>query len=119
MQYAERLPALPSPRTMVAPLVALVIGAGAATGAYALLDDDGASAASGTTKVIVAEPVQTGSGTAAKDEAAVAAAVGQVGGGAELRGSKASQYGTSQYRLAEPQSGSSQHDTSGYRFAQP
>jgi hypothetical protein len=119
MQYAERLPTLPSPRTMVAPLVALVIGAGAATGAYALLDNDGSSSASGTTKVIVTEPVQPGSGTAAKDEAAVAAAVGQVGGGAELHGSKASQYGTSQYRLAEPQYGSADHGTSGYRFSQP
>jgi hypothetical protein len=105
---------------MVAPLVALVIGAGAATGAYALLDNDGSSSASGTTKVIVTEPVQPGSGTAAKDEAAVAAAVGQVGGGTELRGSKASsQYGTSQYRFAEPQVGSADHGASGDRFSQP
>jgi hypothetical protein len=37
MQYAERLP---NTRSMVAPVVALVIGAAAATGTYALIDND-------------------------------------------------------------------------------
>ena len=126
MQYAERLPTLPSPRAMVVPVVALVIGAGAATGAYALLDDDGSGPAPSTTKVIVAEPVQPGAGVAAKDEAAVAAAisnssarpatevkdeaaiaaaVGQANHHGEFSGSTASQYGTSQHRLAPQKSG--------------
>jgi hypothetical protein len=38
--------------------------------------------------------------TEIKDEAGTAAAIGQATGGNELRGSKASQYGTSQYRFA-------------------
>jgi len=87
MEYAARLPRLPSRQTVVAPLVALVVGAGVATGAYALIDDDGASTAS---KVIVVE--QPAAGSAAipgKNEAATAAAITQ-SGGIELRGSKAS-----------------------------
>jgi hypothetical protein len=83
MQYAERLPTLPSPRTLVAPVVALIVGAGVATGAYALLDDDNAGSPAAATKVIVAEPpVQPGDGVAAKNEAGVAAAVGQAFAGA-------------------------------------
>ena len=35
MQYAERLPTLPSARTIVVAVVALGIGAGAATATYA------------------------------------------------------------------------------------
>ena len=41
--------------------------------------------------------------TEAKHEAATAAAIGHPGGGTEFRGSKASEYGTSQYRFAQPQ----------------
>jgi hypothetical protein len=41
----------------------------------------------------------------AKHEAATAAAIGHPGSGTEFRGSKASEYGTSQYRFAQPQTG--------------
>jgi hypothetical protein len=88
MQYAERLPTLPSPRTMVAPVVALLVGAGVATGAYALLDDDKAGFAPATTKVIVAEqPAQPGAGVAAKNESGVAATIAEspVGSGTETK----------------------------------
>jgi hypothetical protein len=87
MEYAARLPRLPSRQTVVAPLVALVVGAGVATGAYALIDDEGASQAS---KVIVVEQPTAGSAEIqGKNEAATAAAITQ-SGGIELRGSKAS-----------------------------
>jgi hypothetical protein len=72
MEYAEKLPAPQSKRTLVASLVALVIGAAAATGIWALADDDGNATASG-----------------ASSPAA----------GADNPGS---QYGTSQYRLTNP-----------------
>jgi hypothetical protein len=72
-------------------LVALLFGAGVATGAYAIIDDgDGAAQAS---KVIVVE--KPASGTAdipGKNEAATAAAISQ-SSGIELRGSKASDTG--------------------------
>lgn len=72
MQYAEHLP---NPRRMVAPAVALVIGAAAATGAYALLDNEQVELP--TPQVIVAEPpAQPSQGVAAKHEAATAAAIG-------------------------------------------
>jgi hypothetical protein len=72
MQYAERLP---NPRVMVAPIVALAIGAAAATGTYALVDGTGADVQ--PTRVIVADaPAQPGQGVAAKNEAGNAAAVG-------------------------------------------
>jgi hypothetical protein len=75
----------------VAPLVALLVGAGAATGAYAIIDDsNGAAQAS---KVIVVE--QPAPGTAdipGKNEAATAAAISQ-SSGIEPRGSKASETG--------------------------
>ena len=111
MEYAARLPRLPQRRSIVAPLVALVVGAGVATGAYALIDDGNATQAS---KVIVVEQPAHGSAaipgkneasTAAaishsgstaisgKDEAATAAAISHTGG-IEPRGSKASATGT-------------------------
>jgi hypothetical protein len=72
MQYAERLP---NPRVMVVPIVALAIGAAAATGTYALVDGTGADVQ--PTHVIVADtPAQPGQGVAAKNEAANAAAIG-------------------------------------------
>jgi hypothetical protein len=72
MQYAEHLP---NPRRMVAPAVALVIGAAAATGAYALLDSEQVELPA--PKVIVTEtPAQPSQGVAAKHEAATAAAIG-------------------------------------------
>jgi hypothetical protein len=71
MQYAERLP---NPRVMVVPIVALAIGAAAATGTYALVDGTGVDVQ--PTRVIVADaPAQPGQGVAAKDEAANAAAI--------------------------------------------
>jgi hypothetical protein len=109
MEYAARLPRTPSRRTIVAPLVALLIGAGVATGAYALIDDN--DVATQASKVIVVEqpapgtadiPGKNEAGTAAaiagatsvtdipgKDEAGTAAGISQ-SGGVELRGSKAS-----------------------------
>jgi hypothetical protein len=109
MEYAARLPRSPSRRTLVAPLVALLVGAGVATGAYALFDDN--DVATQASKVIVVEqpapgsadiPGKNESSTAAaitgagsatdipgKDEAVTAAGISQ-SGGIELRGSKAS-----------------------------
>ena len=72
MHYAAQLS---HPRSMLVPLVALVIGAGGAVGTYALLDDTDVSV--NPTRVIVTEtPAKPGQGTAAKNEAASAAAVG-------------------------------------------
>jgi hypothetical protein len=72
MEYAARLP---SPRSVLVPAVALAIGAAGAVGVYAAVD--GTETGATTTRVIVADPpVQPGEGTAAKDEAATAAAVG-------------------------------------------
>ena len=113
MEYAASLTRSPSRRTLVAPLVALVLGAGVATGAYALIDNSDTTTAS---KVIVVEQPgphateiagKNEAGTAAaisgpqvagiteKNEAATAAAISQQPGGIELRGSKASSTGTS------------------------
>src|SRR5829696_7411011 len=108
MEYAARLPHLPTRRTMLAPVVALVLGAGAATGVYALVDNS--NQATPAAKTIVVEspapgtadiPGKNESSTAAaiagsssvtdipsKDEAATAAGISQ-SGGIELRGSKA------------------------------
>jgi hypothetical protein len=109
MEYAARLPQLPTRRTMLAPVVALVVGAGAATGVYALVDNNDQVAPA--SKVIVVEtpapgtadiPGKNESCTAAaitggsvvtdipgKNESATAAGISQ-SGGVELRGSKAS-----------------------------
>ena len=71
MQYAERLP---NPKSMVVPVLALAIGAAAATGTYALIDSE--SVQLQAPKVIVAEtPAPTNEGLAAKNEAATAAAI--------------------------------------------
>ena len=53
MHFAVSL-ARPSPRTMLAPFVALAVGAAAATGTYALIDN-GAEAIQGAPKVIFVE----------------------------------------------------------------
>jgi hypothetical protein len=112
MEYAARLNRVPSRRTLVAPLVALVVGAGVATGAYALIDDSNSTTSS---KVIVVEQPgphaadiagKNEANTAAaishqspvteiagKNESATAAAISQQPGGIELRGSKASATG--------------------------
>ena len=106
MEYAARLPKTTSRRTIVAPLVALLVGAGAATGAYALIDD-GNSPTQAAKVIVVEQPgphaadiagkneaataaaISQTSGIAGKDEAATAAAISQTSG-VELRGSKAS-----------------------------
>ena len=111
MEYAARLPKAPSRRTIVAPLVALLVGAGAATGAYALIDD-GNSTTQPANVIVVEKPgphaadipgkneagtaaaISQSSGTRAtdipgKNESATAAAISK-SGGIELRGSKAS-----------------------------
>lgn len=96
MQYAEHLPRLAAPKSIVGPAVALVIGAAAATGAYALLDDDSVVQPTAT-KVIVAEPpAQAGEGVGAKSGSKASQH------GTYSRGSSGSQYGTSQYRFAQP-----------------
>jgi hypothetical protein len=98
---------------MVAPVVALVVGAGVATGAYALIDNSGTVTA--PSKVIVVEqpgphaadiPGKNEAATAAAispshaaqvarpDESATAAAISQ-SSGIQLRGSKASASSTS------------------------
>lgn len=116
MEYAARLPSTPTRRTMLAPVLALVIGAGAATGVYALVDNN--DAVSPAAKVIVVEsPAPGSSDIAGKNESATAAAIAGGGaavteipgkdeaataagisksGGVELRGSKASATGGSQ-----------------------
>ena len=74
MQYAARLPRRPSTRNLVALLIALIVGAGVATGAYALIDNN--NNVQSTTKYIVVEQPAQGSATiAGKDEAATAAAI--------------------------------------------
>ena len=101
MEYAARLPRLPSRNTMAGPLVALVVGAGVATGAYALIDetDQGAQAS----KVIVVESPAPGTADiAGKDESATATAISQ-SSGVDLRGSKASSTGTTGQDAAEAQ----------------
>jgi len=113
MEYAARLTRTPSRKALVAPLVALLVGAGVATGAYALIDNPDAT----SSQVIVVEqpgphaaeiPGKNEAGTAAAispqsqaiglprpDEAAVAAAISEQGGSVQPRGSKASDTGTS------------------------
>ncbi|MBA3264709.1 MAG: hypothetical protein H0T69_20020 [Thermoleophilaceae bacterium] len=113
MEYAARLTRFPSRKTITAPVVALVLGAAAATGAYTLIDNGDVTAPA--SKVIVVEtpapnaadiPGKNESATAAAisqssaptvsstDEAATAAAISQ-SSGVELRGSKATTSGTS------------------------
>ena len=70
MQYAERLP---NTRTLLAPVVALAIGAAAATGAYALIDSE--TVVVGEPEVIVAEVPAPGTVAKTKNEAATAAAI--------------------------------------------
>jgi hypothetical protein len=72
MEYVAQLPT--GTRKMLAPMVALVIGAAGAVGAYAALDD--AEVGVQPTRVIVTEaPAPPSEGVAAKDEAATAAAI--------------------------------------------
>jgi hypothetical protein len=90
MQYAERFLSLPSPQPLVATIAALALGTAVGTGGYALIDSEQVTQTSPNV-VVVDPPVTPSGGVMAKDEAATAAAIG---GGIELRGSKASAIGT-------------------------
>jgi hypothetical protein len=64
-----------SPRSVLVPAIALVIGAGGAIGVYSALDDTDVNIE--PSRVVVADPpAAPGEGVAAKDEASTAAAVG-------------------------------------------
>jgi hypothetical protein len=75
MQYAGRLPNLPATRTMLVCVIALLVGAVVATGAYALID--GTDSGTQATKYIVVEQQANGSAEIpGKNEATTAAVVG-------------------------------------------
>ena len=100
MEYAARLPKVPSRRSLFTPIVALLVGAGVATGAYALIDDG--NSASQSAKVIVVErPAQGSADIAGKNEAATAAAI-STETGIVPRGSKASATATPDQLRADP-----------------
>ena len=99
MQYAERLP---HSRSLLAPVLALAVGAAAATGAYALLDDHDSTFRPAAADVVV---IETPAPSAR--------------GGLELRGSKASQTGTTVPVTGEPGSPGTQYGTAQYRLARP
>ena len=100
MQYAERLP---QTRSLMAPVLALALGAAAATGAYALLDDDTTFKPAAAEVIVVEAPAPPPPST----------------GGLELRGSKASQTGTSTPVTGEPGSPGTQYGTAQYRLGRP
>jgi hypothetical protein len=117
MDYAERL-ARPSTRTMVVPVVALVIGAAAATGVYALIDNGGDAIQAATRVIVVETPAQHSADIPGKNETATAAAISPTAGvsatdeaataaaivpdaDTQPRGSKASSTGTSEQGAAE------------------
>jgi len=112
MEYAApRLTRSPSRQSILVPLVALVLGAGVATGTYALIDNGNTTTASKV--VVVQQPGPHAADIAGKNESATAAAIGGTvpqtashpneaataasisGGesGVQLRGSKASATG--------------------------
>ena len=110
--HAEVPYQLPSRTPVVVAIVALLVGGAIATGVWWLSDNDVniLPESEPVTRVIVAQPVQPGAGTAAKNEAGVAAAVSGVAlaepgagtAGKDEAGTAAavgSQYGTSQYRV--------------------
>ena len=75
MQYAGRLPNLPATRTMLVCVIALLVGAAVATGAYALID--GTDSGTQATKYIVVDQQANGSAEIpGKNEATTAAVVG-------------------------------------------
>jgi hypothetical protein len=74
MQYEASLARL-SARTMLAPLVALVIGAAAATGTYALIDNGDAAIQASTRLIFVETPAQHSADIPGKNEAATASAI--------------------------------------------
>jgi len=73
MQYEASLARL-SARTMLVPLVALVIGAAAATATYAVIDNGDAIQAS-TRLIVVETPAQHSADIPGKNEAATAVAI--------------------------------------------
>jgi hypothetical protein len=95
MEYAARLSRFPS---VVTPLVTLLVGAAVATGAYALIDDEGTSASTKT--IVVEQPGPNAADIPGKNESATAAAITQ-SSGVELRGSKASAGGIPSPSAAE------------------
>ena len=110
--HAEVSHPLPSRTPVVAAIAALLIGGAIATGVWWLTDNDVSilPESEPVTRVIVAQPIQPGAGTAAKNEAGVAAAVGGLAAGEPGAGTAAkdeagaaaavgSLYGTSQYRV--------------------
>ena len=78
MQYAERLPSLPSPNKLVAPLAALALGAAVATGAYALIDNDQISSSPSSKVIVLDSPATPSAGVSAKNEAGTAAAISTI-----------------------------------------
>jgi hypothetical protein len=75
MEYAAPLTKVPSRRSIVVPLVALVLGAGIATGTYALIDD---GSSTDSQVIVVQRPGPQAADIAGKNEAATAAAIGGV-----------------------------------------
>jgi hypothetical protein len=114
MEYAARLTKAPS---VVTPLVTLLVGAAIATGAYAVIDDNGTDTATKT--IVVEQPAPNAADIPGKNESATAAAVGgssavipghdeadtaaaiSKSSGVELRGSKASEGGIPSPSAAE------------------
>jgi hypothetical protein len=84
MEYAARLPRLPSRRSVTTPVVALVVGAAAATGAYALIDN-GEGVTSPSKVIVVETPAPGTADIAGKNEASTAAAISPQSG-AEIQG---------------------------------
>ena len=74
MQYQASL-ARPSARTMLAPLVALVIGAAVAPGTYALIDNGDDAIQASTRWIVVETPAQHSADIPGKNEAATAVAI--------------------------------------------
>jgi hypothetical protein len=103
---AVALPRAPSRTPIIAAIVALLVGAGITAGAFLLTDGDTTT----TTRTIVSTPVSPGEGTALKDEAATAAAVGKPAPVPQTLGGQ-EQYGTSQYRV-DPSTGFATKDYS-------
>jgi hypothetical protein len=98
-------PHVPSRAPVVAAIAALLVGGAIATGVWWLTDNDVniLPESEPVTRVIMTQPVEPGAGTAAKNEAGVAAAIsGAVAGESGL--SVGQRYGTAQYRV-DPSTG--------------
>jgi hypothetical protein len=72
MQYAANLTTLPSRRSILAPLVALVVGAAAAVGGYALIDDQ-STTVQAPDKVVFVDTPAPGVGVRGIDDMSTAA----------------------------------------------